>query len=723
MVNRDANGGNKPTSTTDVNRLFGAAQRRRAHFESMAPVLAASEGVSTSQTLGSDWPRSALPPEDKDRLQDLTLALENCASDDDRLEVFDKKCTRWRGDNRHPLLLMLSHQLMQQKCSSYPGLVRQLLAEQHISVDIRHWKSFVTGAVTATDSWSKCRVPLKAVLRKWVSKLNRIILARILNPTAKHQILRLVNNNPLEDGDLKALAKWDTRPHPHSFGHGDLPDDHGFDRFGLLVPLQPVVRVISDVAGDQSHDAVPEIEGPRCRPEPVNTSTAKPPSPSPPEECVTGTGDGHAGETEEPTGSYAAVTSESSSAGGKVAENEEAIRAGEDLQYVKDVIDEIEQQVNIAIAGKHPTRSASSYGHQNDTSVLRHLRKSTPPSDTELHFCMTTGEARKLVEHNYLTCPVVAKGQQAFEWEDGSRPIQQLLNSYITGYERTVSVQVPSLETGPTKPSFKEEELAVIKDRFEKQSRASDDPWNVLDLANPVKNVIPKFLTGPNCQLLQQIRDRLLSRSSALRTEASYVETRTWRDVLEWLLLSQGGNNTAPHTDSHGYSTWISPQEGKFGFGWMHKPTVQEWRDWTADPIDYDGGGQWRYVILRPGQTVFFPSGTIHYVFRCRADQTFAIGGHVLQWPAILQWLDVVERQMLFKNSTNEDVDGTTICEYIRVINELLKQRLSKKGPVGIDNFEVGNKFLARSQTFLEKQKEKKNAAKKGGKKRAKNRR
>jgi len=57
-----------------------------------------------------------------------------------------------------------------------------------------------------------------------------------------------------------------------------------------------------------------------------------------------------------------------------------------------------------------------------------------------------------------------------------------------------------------------------------------------------------------------------------------------------------------------------------------------------ADPHHLTGG-QWRHV-LTPGQAVFLNPGTIHLVFRIRGEQTLALGGHILQWPGVEQWLE-----------------------------------------------------------------------------------
>ncbi|KAK4184116.1 hypothetical protein QBC35DRAFT_362610, partial [Podospora australis] len=55
---------------------------------------------------------------------------------------------------------------------------------------------------------------------------------------------------------------------------------------------------------------------------------------------------------------------------------------------------------------------------------------------------------------------------------------------------------------------------------------------------------------------------------------------------------------------------------------------------WMASPSGYTGG-RWRYVVLKEGQSIFFVPGTIHFVFQKRQHQTFALGGHVLQWSGL----------------------------------------------------------------------------------------
>ncbi|KAK0614938.1 hypothetical protein B0T17DRAFT_619781 [Bombardia bombarda] len=259
---------------------------------------------------------------------------------------------------------------------------------------------------------------------------------------------------------------------------------------------------------------------------------------------------------------------------------------------------------------------------------------------------------------------------------DSTRPISQFFD-WMEDLDRTVSVQIPSRRVD--RDSFEPRKLAEIKRRF-LDRKETNNPWNILDVANPVPAVLPEFLRGLNCQLLLRIRDVILMGDSAERPLAQREEWSTWRDVLEWGLLSEGGHNTAPHTDSHGLETWITVQEGLFGFGWLSRPTREQRDEWMQDPQEYTkGDGRWRYVVLKPAQTIFFPSGTIHFVFRLRSEQTLALGGHVLRWSGIERWLRVVIDQVRHPRTTNEEI-SESVPSYVAAVVKLLRGRLKRGG-------------------------------------------
>jgi hypothetical protein len=72
---------------------------------------------------------------------------------------------------------------------------------------------------------------------------------------------------------------------------------------------------------------------------------------------------------------------------------------------------------------------------------------------------------------------------------------------------------------------------------------------------------------------------------------------------------------------------------------------------------------------------VFFPSGTVHFVFRAQGEQTFALGGYILQWSSIDQWLEVVVAQVNNPEITNEEM-GPDVSKYVEVVKGLVENRI-----------------------------------------------
>lgn len=303
---------------------------------------------------------------------------------------------------------------------------------------------------------------------------------------------------------------------------------------------------------------------------------------------------------------------------------------------------------------------------------------------------LNSEEASTILERGTERLPIITTGQQQFKWTGSERPIAQLFKR-MEDLSRQVSVQIPSHNFDL--PSYETKSLSAIRDRF-LRGQVSRDPWNILDLRSPLPpSILPSFLTGENCQLLPRIRDALLEGHCAERIKATREEWNEWTELLEWVLMSEGGHNTAPHMDSHGWSTWITIQEGNFGFGWLARPTDEEQEEWMNDPLNYTGGN-WRFVILKPGQTVFFPSGTVHFVFRLHAEQTLALGGHLLQWTALERWVQIILWQLKNPNITNEDL-GTAPLKYIRSARKLVEHRMANWRVTTMGGMSTVTRFLA----------------------------
>ena len=117
----------------------------------------------------------------------------------------------------------------------------------------------------------------------------------------------------------------------------------------------------------------------------------------------------------------------------------------------------------------------------------------------------------------------------------------------------------------------------------------------------------------------------------------------------------------------------LTAQEERIGVGWMSHPTDQELRTWIADPVS-STGGKLRYVVLIPGQTVFIPSGVVHFVFRLTGQnrRTLGLGGHILQWSSLDVWMGVILGQFRFPTITRRDASNHT---YVDVVVKLVSQR------------------------------------------------
>ncbi|CAK7563508.1 MAG: hypothetical protein SEPTF4163_001377 [Sporothrix epigloea] len=347
----------------------------------------------------------------------------------------------------------------------------------------------------------------------------------------------------------------------------------------------------------------------------------------------------------------------------------------------------------------------NTHGGVTDRTIYDLLGVAEQPNDdpgrgpVDVHF-LSGEEAHKLLDSRSPYEPVVTQHEQVFQWRPRLRPIAELFQR-MENLDRHVSVQVPSRDC--MGDSFESRDLTEVRDRFlASEGLEAEDPWNILDLRSPLPAaVLPRFLTNENCQLLPRLRDEVLNPSRAERDMAAREQWNEWRDVLEWVLLSQGGHNTSPHTDSHGLGTWITVQEGLFGFGWLSRPTPAELAAWTANTYDFVGA-RWCFLVLEPGQTVFFNSGTVHFVFRLRSQATLALGGHVLQWTGIERWLSVVTTQMQNPHITNEEMEWSA-PRYVRVVSRMVAARLqSGRGIDDMGGEAAVRRLLALMQHFDE---------------------
>jgi len=274
--------------------------------------------------------------------------------------------------------------------------------------------------------------------------------------------------------------------------------------------------------------------------------------------------------------------------------------------------------------------------------------------------------------------PIITQGQQTFQWDDGNdSPITQLFRR-MTVFDRSISVQILSRTT-----PFETRSLKEVRERFLSGSNETNEPWNI-HLPSPLPLpplILPNFLASNDCQLLPQARDAYWREKSTAKVQ----QWEEWKDISEWILLSEGGVNTAPQMAKQALATWMTVQEGSVGFCWLSTQGQygSNWYDWLAAPSDYTGG-RWLYIVLKPGQSIFFKSGTVYFLFRARGCQTLALGGHVLQWSDASRWIIVLnalrEKALL---STNRQEKERITTELPRVVGMLINDRVDNRDKCG----------------------------------------
>ncbi|KAM0714308.1 hypothetical protein Q7P37_010095 [Cladosporium fusiforme] len=307
------------------------------------------------------------------------------------------------------------------------------------------------------------------------------------------------------------------------------------------------------------------------------------------------------------------------------------------------------------------------YGDRTNKVILRLLEKATAANDTEMLFLSGSEAAKKLSTGVFHNGPLLTEGQQPMPLQT----IPDFLGEYYDDDMR-VFVQDPSTVLTKANTFTKNVTIGAVKKRL-LGGKTKGRPWNCLELATHVEDGLrPLFLSGEDARLLSKVKlehDRDGDQSSAGRR--SYPQG--YKEVEKWALLAEAGALTEPHQDSHGYSTYITVNQGLVGFGWLSYPSDEERTAWIQDTTQISPD-RFRYVVLHPGQTVYFPAGTVHFVFRePHSGHTLAMGGHVLRNSNIVHWLKCLLEEKANTNITNEDLTSSA-PGYINSVEKFVKQ-------------------------------------------------
>ena len=302
--------------------------------------------------------------------------------------------------------------------------------------------------------------------------------------------------------------------------------------------------------------------------------------------------------------------------------------------------------------------------------ILELLNAAKAPTNGEALFPVTGQNTAKYLQANYyFPGPMIVHGQQPAALSTVEEFLGEVYDDCIM-----VDVQDPSLQVDCHEPHVRSMSMNQVKRRFGLPVQST--PLNCLELATHYEDGLrPHFLNGEGCRILAHIK---LPSQGETASRMGY--TAGWEEVEKWALLAQAGALTEPHQDSYAYSTYITANQGIVGFGWLAHPSAEERAAW-GDAHDTYVGDKWRYVILRPGMTVYFPARTVHFVFRHPdAGSTLAYGGHVLRCSQIVRWVKVLLDQQQKPDIANEDI-GVNIVGYLGRVEKYVKQAV-KKGEV-----------------------------------------
>jgi hypothetical protein len=259
-----------------------------------------------------------------------------------------------------------------------------------------------------------------------------------------------------------------------------------------------------------------------------------------------------------------------------------------------------------------------------------------------------------------------------------------------------VFIQDPSVTFAGNSNFVREVTIGAVKKRI-LEGKGKGRPWNCLELATHVEDGLrPAFLAGEDCRLLTKVK---LERDGETASRRRYPQG--YKEVEKWALLAEAGALTEPHQDSHGYSTYITVNQGDIGFGWLSYPTNVERASWNKDQSV--AGDRFRYVVMKPGQTVFFPAGTVHFVFRlpgAEGGHTLAFGGHVLRCSNILHWIKTLIEEKASPNVTNEDLTSSA-PGYLNQVERFVRHAQKNGTTEKWGGAEAVEEFLRLKEVFM----------------------
>ncbi|EGU76231.1 hypothetical protein FOXB_13258, partial [Fusarium oxysporum f. sp. conglutinans Fo5176] len=331
-------------------------------------------------------------------------------------------------------------------------------------------------------------------------------------------------------------------------------------------------------------------------------------------------------------------------------------------------------------------------GGVDSCETYGHLRDALPPISDEskgtvqAQFC--TPEEAHILTQSTIKVPIIVQDKPIFPWREGTTPIEQFFQDWLPDLKSKISVQNPNHR--PKGCSYDIRTWEEVKTRFE-SNQPHKDSWNVLDVWPFLPNMQPWYLANRNCQFLNQLLQIDLSKKWSQR-DVEATKAARWKNMVDGLLLSEGGGISSSHTDGRGFATYIRMLQGMEVFIWQAEVTEEEWDTWATDHSR--NNGKVCFVVLRENQTVIFPPGTIHSVARLNKEKTFCATGHFLQWSDLESWLKVLKKQHKDSQTVNEDVGDDSILSLLENAIALIEGRIESRRLEIVGGLERGNNLV-----------------------------
>lgn len=325
--------------------------------------------------------------------------------------------------------------------------------------------------------------------------------------------------------------------------------------------------------------------------------------------------------------------------------------------------DSIYVQHMMTILEAQSTSKINDTAKEQSVTMKALLARATYARDDEALFLTASEAMDRLAPGEFWNNVMITADQQPLPLQT----IEQFLREFYEE-DALVWIQDCSAKSGKQAPSIRQVPIKAVRERFA-GGKLHSKPWNLLELATHHEDGLrPGFLNNEDCRLLTKLK---------IPDAADHTRRKTYpvgfKEVEKWALLAQAGALTLPHQDSHGYSTYITVNVGLVGFGWLSSPTPARRADWNKNP-QRSIEGPWRYVVLKPGQTVYFPAGTVHFVFRLpSAGNTLAFGGHVLRCSNIVHWVRCLLEEAQSASVTNEDLTDSA-TGYLERVERFVRQ-------------------------------------------------